>query len=107
MTLHRKKRHRDRIWSWREGGRIRSLKHQGLPDTLARAIAAAEFSKRKSLAALFGLRVERSATLAVSYLPKGDDYDDIRFHIVVPDAVLENDEDRKMMAQFMQASFHP
>lgn len=104
MKRRRPMRHRDRIWSWREGGRIRSLKRDGLPEDFARAVAKAEFDRRKKLAELFGSKIERSAKLLVSYLPVEDDYDDIRFHLSVPDSALQDETDRKLMAEFMRTN---
>lgn len=100
----RHKRPAERHWNWRQGARIRSLKKDGFPDQFARAIAAAEYKRKREIAALLNDRIARSAKLCLSFETDGEEFRNIRFQIMIDDAVLRDDHDRAVLAEYLRTN---
>jgi len=104
MSRRRHKSPIERRWGWREGARVRLLKKEGFPDEFARAVAKAEYTRKREIAALLTEKIAHSARLVVAFETDGKEFRNIRFQIAIDDAVLRDDDDRKVLAEYLRTN---
>ena len=100
----RHKRPAERRWNWKEGARVRVLKKDGFPDDFARAIAKAEYKRKREIAALLNDKIANAAKLCLSFETDGKEFRNIRFQIAIDDALLRDDDDRKVLAEYLRTN---
>jgi len=98
----RHKSPQERRWGWREGARVRLLKKEGFSDEFARAIAKAEYHRKREIAALLTEKIAHSARLILAFETDGEEYRNIRFQIKIDDHVLRDDRDRAVLASYLR-----